>query len=672
MPLISEKLKQKFHQPWFGGGVGAILTILFGLSLFALQFGEGLKNWSYDLPFLLRSGKPIEDVVIIYLDEASYSELKQDPAAFDRRLHADLLKRLQSEGAKLVVFDVLFIDKNRPIADSERQFAKVMKDFGRVVLGGQYQEDEHGAKTKTTFPPIDLFSDAAAGWGLVKIYADPDFGARLQHPGSERTPSLAWRAAETISAPVTKKPQSRFDHRWINYYVPEPFTEFSYFQVLAGKSLPNGFSFRDKYVFIGSGEDVASFTGDKKEQVRSPWTWINSHFHVGVEIHALTFANLLRGDWLTRLPTVVEMFLLVLTGGLLGFGLTLFRPLAATGIAIGFAILTAAVACFLSVKLNTWFSWLIVVAAQTPLALGWSYLFHSIRSYMETQLLSTSLELYLSPHQVKQILKQPELLKPGATQKVVSILFSDIANFSKISERMDPDDLVTLLNSYYETSIACVHETDGTVMNLIGDAILAIWNAPQDQPDHQQRACKAAVRLQESLVHFDSVQRSLPMRTRVGLHTGLVCVGNIGSSTHFDYAAIGESVNMASRLEGLNKQLGTNILATREIQKTSESQLVTRLVGHFRFKGFDQVTEIYELIGSSASENQTKPWRDAFANALSRFQRQAFADADLGFRQTLEIRPDDGPSKFYLERIAQFRTHPPEGGWLGEIDLREK
>src|SRR5439155_14583816 len=110
MPLFSEKLKQKFHQPWFGGGVGALLTILFGLSLFALRVGDGLEQWSYDLPFLLRSGKPIEDVVVIFLDEASYRELKQKPATFDRRLYADLLKRLQAEGAKLAVFDVLFID----------------------------------------------------------------------------------------------------------------------------------------------------------------------------------------------------------------------------------------------------------------------------------------------------------------------------------------------------------------------------------------------------------------------------------------------------------------------------------------------------------------------------------------------------------------------------------
>jgi len=666
MPL-SQKFRQRFHQPWFGGGVGAILTILFGVFLL-LPVGKGLTDWSYDLPFLFRPEKKIDDVVIVYLDEPTYSQLNQKPASFDRHLYAELLSRLQTDGAKLVVFDVFF-DPKAP-TDSDQELAQAIKKFGKVIIGAQYHEDEHLYKNVEFYYPIDTLRDAAE-CGLVLIHTDTDFEPRRHHPGKGIVPSMAWKAAQLMGAPITKDPANWDAKRWLNYYSSHLFQGVSFYEALPGKALPPGVSFKDKAVFIGAGK-VAGYTGDKREEFRNPWTWINGHFHQGVEIHALTFANLMRQDWLRRLPTIAELFVLLLTGCLLGYGLSLFRPLQATAIAILFSIVIAAVALLLAAQFNIWFPWLIVVAAQIPLALGWSYLFHSIRAYMETNLLATSLELYLSPHQVKQILKQPELLKPGATQKVVSILFSDIANFSKISERMDPDDLVTLLNSYYETSIACVHETDGTVMNLIGDAILAIWNAPQDQPDHQQRACKAAVRLQESLVHFDSVQRSLPMRTRVGLHTGLVCVGNIGSSTHFDYAAIGESVNMASRLEGLNKQLGTNVLATREIQKTSESQLVTRLVGHFRFKGFDQVTEIYELIGSSASENQTKPWRDAFANALSRFQRQAFADADSGFRQTLEIRPDDGPSKFYLERIAQFRTHPPEGGWLGEIDLREK
>jgi adenylate cyclase len=669
MGSLIQKLRKHFHQPWFGGGVGAILTVLFGLFLLFFPVGKGLRDWSYDIPFLIRPEKKIDNVVIVYLDEPTYSQLNQKPASFDRHLYAELLKRLQADGAKLAVFDIFF-DPKAP-TDSDAEFAQSIKMYGKVILGAQYHEDEHILKNIEIYYPIDLLRDAAAASGLVMIHEDTDFEPRRHHPGKGTVPSMAWRAAALMGAPITKNPANWDAERWLNYYSHDLFQGISFYEALPGKSLPPGFSFKDKAVFIGAGK-VAGYTGDKREEFRNPWTWISTHFHQGVEIHALTFANLMRQDWLRRMPTLAEFFVLVLTGCLLGYGLSLFRPLQATGIAILFSIVIVAVALLLSAKFNVWFSWLIVIAAQTPLALGWSYMFHSIRAYMETKLLATSLELYLSPHQVKQILKQPELLKPGATQKTVSILFSDIANFSKISERMDPDDLVTLLNSYYETSIACVHETEGTVMNLIGDAILAIWNAPQDQADHQQRACKAAVRLQESLVHFDSAHRSLPMRTRVGLHTGLVCVGNIGSSTHFDYAAIGESVNMASRLEGLNKQLGTNILATREIQKTSEGQLVTRLVGHFRFKGFDQVTEIYELIGSSVSEKETQPWRDAFANALSRFQRQAFAEAETGFRQTLEIRPDDGPSKFYLDRAAQLRAHPPEQGWLGEIDLREK
>ena len=294
------------------------------------------------------------------------------------------------------------------------------------------------------------------------------------------------------------------------------------------------------------------------------------------------------------------------------------------------------------------------------------------KGHVETKLLETSLSLYLSPIQVKQILKQPDLLKPGAVQKTVSILFSDIANFSKISERMDPDDLVKLLNNYYETAISCIHKTEGTVMNLIGDAILAIWNAPQDQKDHQARACQAALLLNESLIRFDLNNRNLPLRTRVGLHTGIVCVGNIGSATHFDYTAIGESVNMASRLEGLNKQLGTNILATRDMQKSVENQLISRLVGHFRFKGFDQVVQVHELIGGLEDNSEKETWREIFETALHRFQRSAFDEAQRGFCETLKYKPNDGPSKFYLERISELRLRSLPSDWAGEIDLREK
>lgn len=626
-------------------------------------------DWSYDLPFLLLEEKKIDDVVIISFNDNSLQQMGQDPANFNRALHAKLLNRLEKEGARLVVFDILFIDTNRAITAGDLEFAKAIKQFGKVVLAGQYYENRQSLKAGS-IPPIDLFREVSTNWGFAKVHWDSDFAARL-HWEKSLYPSLAWRSAESISGEIGKHPEERVKERWLNYYSPEPFEVILYEDALANVPLPKSPSFRNKFVFVGSG-DVAGYAGEEKEAFRYPWTSRNGHFPFGVEIHALAFSNLVRQDWLRRMPLFVEIILIGFFGALLGYSLSLFRPLAGTVVALVAAISVAAIFFLLLIRTNIWFPWMIVVSVQIPLALGWSYLFQSIKGYVETKLLETSLGLYLSPIQVKQILKQPDLLKPGAVQKTVSILFSDIANFSKISERMDPDDLVKLLNNYYETAISCIHKTEGTVMNLIGDAILAIWNAPQDQKDHQARACQAALLLNESLVHFDLNNRSLPLRTRVGLHTGTVCVGNIGSATHFDYTAIGESVNLASRLEGLNKQLGTNILATRDMQKSVENQLISRLVGHFRFKGFDQVVQVHELIGGLEAHSETESWREIFETALHRFQRSAFDEAERGFCETLKSKPNDGPSKFYLERIRELRLRSLPSDWAGEIDLREK
>lgn len=667
-----ERFKKQLHQPWFGGGVGAVLAVVVGFALFLFSFGKGFHDWSFDLPFLLKPEQSIDSVAVVYLDEKSYDELKEDPARFNRAWHAKLVRRLQQEGARLVVYDVMFIDTNRPVTASEHDFVAAMKESRRVVLGALYYEDKHLKLNGITIKaPLPMFRDAAAGWGLTRVHRDSDFAARQILPGTELYPSLSWKAAELAGAELTRNPERQFQERWLNYYSSEPFAGISFSDVVSGRPLPPGFSFKDKVVFVGSGE-VSGFTGEEKEQFRYPWTWLSGHFPFGVEMHALAYANYARQDWMTRAPTAVGVLLILLGGALAGYGLTCFRPFPATGVAIGAMLLGAALSIWVANQFHLWWPWLIFVAVQLPVALAWSYLYNSVRSYVQTRVLETSLELYLSPQQVKQIIKTPALLKPGAEQKTVSILFSDIAGFSKISERMDPDDLVKLLNAYYETAIGCVHETGGTVMNLIGDAIFAIWNAPQEQPDHQARASRAAVLLNQALVKFESASLSLPLNTRVGLHSGVVCVGNIGSSKRFMYTAIGESVNMAARLEGLNKQVGTNILATRDIQKAIGDKLVSRLIGHFKFKGFDQVVEIHEMVGLPESEPESREWRQCFAAALSRFQRKAFAEAEAGFRKTLELRPTDGPSQFYLERIEHLKNHPLPSDWFGEVDLREK
>lgn len=666
------RIKFPVHQPWFGGGVGAALAVILGCLFLPLNLGKGLRDWSFDLPFLTRADRRLDEVVMLYLDEQSYGDLRQDPAHFDRGLHAGLIRRLTQEGARLIVFDILFIDPARPLTPADQELANAMRDSGRVVLAAQYFEDNplqnRGSNVR---PPIDLFRNAAAGWGIGRVDRDSDFSARRLLSGTETLPSLGWKVAEIAQAGAARSPDRRLEPRWLNYYSKSPFAGVSYSALLNGKPLPPGFSVKDKIVFIGSGE-VVGFTGQEKEQFRSPWTWVDGHFPLAVELHAVTYCNLARGDWMTRLPLAWQFLLLVLHGAAAGYALSVLRPLAATAAAFLIAGGITLASVMLSTFAHVWWSWLIVVAVQLPVALLWSFLFNSISSYVQARLYQQSLELYLAPQQVKAILQRPDLLKPGATQRTISILFSDIAGFSKISERLDAEDMVRLLNRYYESALSCIHGADGTVMSLIGDAIFAIWNAPQDQADHPARACEAALKLQSALVLFEASNTSLPLNTAVGLHTGTVYVGNIGSSTRFNYTAVGESVNMASRLEGLNRQLGTRILASRDFQKKVEDRIASRMVGHFRFKGFDQVVEVHEIVSLAESAAASLDWRQSFASAIHHFQRKAFQEAELGFRRTLELRPNDGPSLFYLNRLDALKRTAPASDWFGEIDLKEK
>ncbi len=650
--------------------IGIVFGILSGLIPFIFpDLERPLEERSFNLPFmLLREDGKRDNPVIIKLDDASYTALNQNPYSFNGTNHANLIRRLTTEGVAAIVFDILFVDQN-PNPPGDAEFAAAMKESGKVVLAGNLvAQREAGAPKKQPVPLRGDLEDAAAAIGLAKIAAEPGSFARAHYRDEGLFLPLPWKAAQVVGLPVTRIPGAEKRLRWLNFYGREPFPDFSYSDAV-NPAFKFPVSLKGRTVFVGREED-AGYSGEEKDQFRYPWTALNRHMPFGVEIHALAFANLAGNDWLRRFPYWLELALLAAIGGGLGYFLPKLRPLAATVIAAGVVALVVLTGCILQLQANLWFDWLVPVLVQIPLVLGWAILFHSVRSYFEAEFLNRSLALYLSPAQVQDILRRPELLKPGVEQREVSILFSDIANFSKICERMLPEDIAQLLNAYYEATIACVHETGGTVMNLIGDAILAIWNAPQAQPDHRERACRAATALARKLVEFDANQQNLQLRTRIGLHTGIVSVGNIGSSSHFDYAVIGENVNLASRLEGLNKYLETTILATRQIQKPVEQQLSNRFVGHFKFKGFDQVAGIYEFFASEAPSESS--WQKDFAEGLHCFQRAAFAEAREKFNAVLKAKPGDGPSKFYLQKIEEYSAAPPKSGWMGEIDLDSK
>jgi len=691
---LTETLKTKSCARWLADGAGALIAVALGAALLYAPFGNGITHLSYDLLFALpRSVAPPDEVVMVYLDENAYKDLKQPfNQPWDRALHARLLERLAIDQAKAVVFDIVFSD---PGPDEKRRaddyMAAAMKTNGRVVLGADYKKI--GAMDSLV-KPWDRFREAAAAWGVVQIphaagfviREHADFAIHQQSLGAENLQSLAWAAAQLVGAEGTRMGSPGAAQRWLNYYGPPgTFEGRSYHQALYEDGVPPGF-FRDKVVFIGQ-RLLTGFPGEGKDEFGTVYTRWSNEVSPGVEIHATAFVNLLRQDWLTRLPKAAEFALIMLTAFAFGIGLILARPWWATAWACAGALLTLAIAWILFRFYLLWFAWLIVVL-QIGVALFWSILSNSMRLYVDKRLLEQSLQYHLSPSRIEQLLENPDLLKRGGKQQQVSILFSDIADFSKLAQTLDPDDLFNLLNQYFDAALKGIHERDGTVVQLIGDAILAVWNAPVEQADHAARACHAAVELNEQLFRFDAKQDRLPMRTRVGIHTGMATVGNLGSTKRFDFATIGESVNLASRLEGLNKHLRTEILATRAAQKSVDGELLCRPVGYFQFKGFGQPIEVHELLGPLDPEHvaKTQTWREAFGEGLKQFHRKQFATAEQKFRLAIKLRQEtersslaggaipseDGPSSFYLARIEEFKSDPPSDHWRGEIEMKEK
>ena len=671
--------RQHTSRRWLAGAIASGLTALVGAALLQLHIGDGLTRASYDLPFDLRSDLAATNVAIVYLDERSHIELNQPMTApWDRSLHAKLIKQLVAEGAKAIVFDIIFTDPSaNPAADDE--LAAAIKQSGRVILAGDFQNRETtpGAMGSWEELPYEPFRNAAAGWGNANLPADPDFGIRKFFPtvhdisGQNAVMWLPGAVAKFTGAPDEVLRPNGIESRSLNYYgPPHTLPGISYFQALMPDGPPPGF-FRDKIVFIG-GQMTADFSGKGKDEFLTPYSYLGKSFAPGVEIQATAALNLIQQNWLNRMSPLSELAIALLFAFAAGYGLIRVLPLTAAVLTLAGTILIGVSAHSLAWHWHLWFAWLILVV-ELWVALLCSVAYNSLRLYVERKMLEQSLAAHLSPALVKRVLSDPNLRRRGGTKQEVSIMFTDIENFSRISETMHPDDLVNLLNEYFEAALQCIHETDGTVMDLVGDAIFAIWNAPVEQGDHRERAFQAALKLQEQLAEFNAAQKGFPLRTRVGLHTGIVCVGNIGSEQRFDYAAVGEHTNLASRLEGLNKYLGTSVLATREIQRVVEGKLTSRLVGHIQVKGFARAIEIHELLGPRELAEPTRPWREKYAQALAHFQRREFDAAEKAFQETIQLRKDgDGPSLFYLNQIAELRIHPPPPEWIGEVAMKEK
>jgi adenylate cyclase len=667
----------KLTRAHLAAAAGALLAVGSGLLLHEFKFGSGLAHASYDLLTVMRGDVRAEEAFIVYMDDAATRSLGQsDTAAWDRALHARLIERLTAAGARAIVFDVVFANPKPEKADADAALAKAMKESGKVILAADYVRAD--ADANRVDPPFDLVRDAAAGMGSDEVDSDADLVVRQHTPrGDSPISSLSWAAAEFCGAAVTKQENLEGVPRWINYYGQALFIPSRSYHEALDPSLTPDSTFSNKVVFVGA-HTMTKYAGERKDEYRNPYSfWLSQAmlrkqralFCPGVEIQATAFLNLLRGDWLRRMTWSTETALLLGLGIVFGYGLVRLHPIAATAVALAGLALVIGSFYLLFLRKLIWFPWLLVVV-QIVAALFWSILFNSVQLYVEKRLYEQTLRIYLPPALVKKFAKSRELLKPGAQKQLLTLFFSDIASFTTLSEGMDSDELATTMNLYFETAVAkCIHKSEGTVAKYIGDAIFAFWNAPDPQADHAARACEAALLLR---AQADQKFNGRILPTRIGLHTGVANVGNFGSEQRVDYTALGESVNLASRLEGLNKHLGTHCVISGETKKALGDRLVTRSLGKFQLKGFEGLVEVHELIGFPDEAEPTRPWREAFAEALNNYEQRNLEFAQMGFQQVLELKPDDGPTKFYLERIEDLSRQQLPDNWVTHTILKEK
>jgi adenylate cyclase len=387
----------------------------------------------------------------------------------------------------------------------------------------------------------------------------------------------------------------------------------------------------------------------------------------GVEIHATMLDDLLAQSFLRATPRGWVSLLVAVLGVLAGITGTLSRNVWQT--VLGFGV-------FLAIPFGLGFAayshgyWLPVMVGEVGVALslvGAGVVNYATEGRQKAQL-KNAFRHYLGAEVIEQILADPSRLKLGGEKRELTIFFSDIEKFSSFSERLDPPTLTALLNDYLSDMSAIIQEEGGYLDKYIGDAIVAFWNAPVDQPDHAVRACRAAVRcarkLAERRPEFEQ-RTGAVLKARVGMNTGAVAVGNMGSYERFNYTILGDAANLASRLEGANKAFGTYAMVSETTWAASGGDFVGRELGRLRVVGRKAPVRVYELAGLPGEPRPA--YFASFEEALDFFYKGHFPEALAGF----EALPEDPASKSYAGQCRLLMAHPCTD-WDGVLSLTEK
>ncbi len=585
-------------------------------------------------------------IVFVDIDPASLQAYRESLGRWPwpRDAHAAIVQYLSAAGARLIVFDVMFPEADVGDPEADTIFAEALSASGRVILPllfGRAQTAERGAGDtgvgafQSMEAPHPLFRSEALDLGSVNLNADPDGvvrSDRLVYAYDGRLyPSLALAAARQLAperfggtpnvqsgevrlagerVPVT---EGRMVLRWRGPYLEggtSTYPIYPAFRILnsaaqvrvgAPPDVPMA-ALRGKVVFVGVTAAGTEEFDARPNPMRA--------FDPGVLVHATALDDLLQGDWIERAPwwadgvTVAAAALGV--GGLTALG----TPWLAAAASVVVLTLVAAGA-FVAFAGGWW------VGLAAPLVAGGLTLLAGLTVSWATEgrekrRVRDLFSRYVSPEYVRRLTDDVENLRLGGQRRELTLLFSDIRGFTSLSERLPAEEVIGVLNEYLDRMTAVVFEHGGTLDKFIGDAVMAFWGAPVPEPRQATRAVEAALHMLEETATLNRQwrERGVPVELEIGIgvHTGEAVVGNVGSlARKLDYTAIGDAVNLASRLESLNKELGTHVIVSESTRIAVEGDYDFRALDEVRVRGKEKPVKIYELRGPGQGSPTRRP-----------------------------------------------------------------
>lgn len=716
----------KWKKLLWGGlvGLGASVIAL-TLGEFGLLNRWEFTTWSWRARFFARPGAATEKIRLILLDQQSLDWGKEESGLswpWPREVYAPIIDFCRRGGAKAVAFDVLYtepsaysvqddellgnaIARSSPFAGalalsrSEAGVSELTYDFSqrwRILQGLDSWLKRPAARERLVFPravfPIPEVEENAAILGNVIDVPDEDAifrraslfgvfdGAAIPSLGlaawtagqNDFSASVAYLGPEGIHLGRSSDPGrayvplDRYGRAILRYRGPTsvygPVSAAAVIQselrLLAGENPPlDPETFKNCYVFFG-------FSAPGLLDLRS--TPLNP-VAPGVMIHATVLDNLLSGDFLREAPPGVALpvGVLIAVGAAIA---VVFCKKAWQSVIIFLVFLPLpGLLGFAVYPLGLWWP---IIAGEGALviALVGALVVNYATEGRQKAFIKNAFKYYLSSIVIEKLIADPSQLKLGGERRELSIFFSDLEGFSGISEHLNPVELTTLLNNYLSDMTDIILEEGGTLDKYEGDAILAFWNAPLTQGNHAARACRAALRCQDKLSRRRAEFRERTgseLFMRIGINTGEVVVGNMGSRERFDYTVLGDAANLASRLEGANKAFGTYLMVSESTWRQTEGKFAGRELGKLQVVGRKSPVRVFQPLGLAGEE--TGPEREEFEKGVRLCYRKAWSEALSVFEQLT----DDPAARVYAERCRMLIENPRET-WDGIWKLTEK